>query len=271
MTTQAISALRLIHAQVQSLLVKLDDDAWQLPSGCEGWRVQDVIAHMSSNMKETADPSPPPEEPPPPMGAEEAMDALVAPRLGWTPAQLRSEYDSHFEGWLGTVASLQEEPTASAEAPLADLGTYPMHMVANAFAFDHYCHLYMDLLAPGGPLEVELGDVTDDMVRPGVDWMIAGVPQMQPIEIAQAVTAPLVLKLTGAGGGRWLISPAVDGGLVTLAEIDTDAEVTAAATISSSAHDFVSWGTKRSDWRQACALEGDDAAATSFLDTLNII
>ncbi len=271
MTTQALTALRLIHAQVQSLLVKLGDDQWQLDSGCDGWRVQDVIAHMSSNMKETADPSPPPEEPMPAMGAEAAMEALVAPRRDWTPDQLRQEYDSHFEGWLGAMAMLQEEPTASTEAPLADLGTYPMHMVANAYAFDHYCHLYIDLLAPYGPLELELPDPGDDIVRPGVDWMIAGIPKMQPAEIAEAVSAPLILELTGAGGGRWLIAPAGDGELVTIVEVDGDASAEATATIRSSAHDFVSWGTKRTDWRDACAVEDDTALATAFLDTLNII
>ena len=43
------------------------------------------------------------------------------------------------------------------------------------------------------------------------------------------------------------------------------------ATITSSAHDFVSWGTKRSDWRATCQVSGDEAAATPFLDTVNII
>lgn len=267
MTTGAIEALRLIHAQVQSLLVKLSDDDWHAASGCEGWRVQEVVAHMSSNMKETVDPSPPPEEPVPEMGAEAAMEALVDPRRDWEPAALRSEYDANFEGWLAAMASLQEEPTASVEAPLADLGTYPMHMVANAFAFDHYCHLYIDMLAPDGPLEVDMAPPTDAMARPGIEWMIAGVPRMQPDEIATVVSQPIRLTLTGPGGGSWLLSPAVDGGLVDVSEGDGDG----VAVITSSAHDFVKWGTKRSDWRASCTIEGDAEAAGAFCDTLNII
>ena len=31
------------------------------------------------------------------------------------------------------------------EIPLGDLGTYPASMVPNAFAFDHYTHIRVDL------------------------------------------------------------------------------------------------------------------------------
>ena len=33
---------------------------------------------------------------------------------------------------------------------LGDLGTHPMHLIANAFAFDHYTHIRVDVLAPVG-------------------------------------------------------------------------------------------------------------------------
>ena len=70
------------------------------------------------------------------------------------------------------MTALQEEPTASTMVPLADLGTYPLHMMANAFAFDHYCHLYVDILAPEGPLTIEVDPGNDEMIRPGIEWMI---------------------------------------------------------------------------------------------------
>ena len=263
MTTQAIDALRAIHEQMRALAGQLTDEQWASPSGCEGWRVQDVFAHVTSNMKETVDPSPPPEEPVE-MKAEEAMDALVQPRLDWSPEQLLAEYDANAEGWLGAMAAMQEEPTASTVAPLADLGSHPLNMVANAFAFDHYCHLWIDM----ADLAADMPPATDDMVRPGIDWMIAGMPQMQPSELAQAVGQKLVLDLTGPGGGQWVIEPGSD--MINVTEGDAGAD-DAAATIRSSAHDFVSWGTKRSDWRGACQIEGDEAAATPFLDTVNII
>jgi hypothetical protein len=42
-------------------------------------------------------------------------------------------------------------------------------------------------------------------------------------------------------------------------------------TVTSGAHDFVLWGTKRISWRDACTVEGDAAVAESFLDALNIV
>ncbi len=267
MTTQAVEALRAIHERVEHLVNTLGPDDWSAASLCEGWRVQDVFAHMSSNMKETVEPTPPPAEGAPDLPAEVAMEALVEPRRDWTPQQLLDEYSQYFEGWLAAMAAMQEEPTASTVAPLADLGSHPLHMVANAFAFDHYCHLYIDVLAPQGPLAVEVAPPSDDIVRPGIDWMIAGMPQMQPVELAAAVSAPIRLELTGVGGGSWLLTPATEGGMIGVVEHGGEG----AATVTSSAHDFVSWGTKRSNWRDSCQLDGDLAAAESFLDTVNII
>lgn len=264
MSQQAITALRAIHDQMRGLLQNLDAEQWSAPSGCEGWRVQDVFAHVTSNLKETADPTPPPPEGSPDLPAEEAMEALVQPRLDWSPEQLLEEYDAHVEGWFAAMSALQEEPIASTVSPLADLGSHPMHLVANAFAFDHYCHLRIDLADQAADLPA----ADHDMVRPGIDWMLAGMPQMQPTELAEVVRAPLGLELTGPGGGSFVIGPAGDDGFITVAE---DASTDVAATITSTAHDFVSWGTKRSDWRDTCTVSGDEAAAAAFLDTVNII
>ena len=140
MTSQAVEALQKIHIEVEKVINGMNPSDWELQSLCEGWRVQEVFAHMSSNMKEAINPTPPPETPQEPMKAEEAMEALVAPRRDWTAQELLDEYAKYLNDWIGWLGALQEEPTASMEVPLADLGTYPMHMMANAFAFDHYCH-----------------------------------------------------------------------------------------------------------------------------------
>ena len=49
------------------------------------------------------------------------------------------------------------------------------------------------------------------------------------------------------------------------------ANLGASATVASTAHNFVSWGTKRSDWRTTCVIDGDENYAASVLDTINII
>ncbi|MGI9621805.1 MAG: maleylpyruvate isomerase family mycothiol-dependent enzyme [Acidimicrobiales bacterium] len=268
MTTQAVDALRSIHLQVGELISGFDEDDWARASGCEGWRVHEILAHMSSNMKQIADPDPAAAAVPDDAKAEEMMEQLVQPRRSWDHELLLREYRENFDGWIAGLEALQEEPVASTVTPMVDLGEYEMHMIANAYAFDHYCHLYVDLLRPSGPIEADLGEPTHEMVRPGIDWMIAGVPKMQPIEMPAAVSKPLRLVLTGPGGGTWTVLPAsASGGIAVVEGADGDV----VATITSSAHDFVSWGTKRSDWRSSCDVTGDTGAAEPFLDALNII
>ncbi len=267
MTTAAVDAVRIIHEHMRSVMDQLTEADWDTPSGCAGWSVKDVISHVTSNQKEMVDPTPPPAEPLPPMKAEEAMEALVAPRKDWAPADVRAEYDRYSAAWFGALDALQQEPMASTVAPIADLGSYPLHSLANAFAFDHYCHLRVDMLAPTGPLQVSLPEATDAEVRPGIEWMLWGMPQMQAAELAAVVTQPLGLRLTGAGGGEWTVNPAGADGLVTV----TDGIGTVAATVESGAHAFVSWGTKRADWRASCSVTGDEAYAAAVLDTLNIV
>jgi uncharacterized protein (TIGR03083 family) len=266
MTTEAVDAVRIIHGHFREVLTGLTEDDWSKPSACEGWRVQDLLAHVTSNQKEFVDPTPAPDQPVPTMTAEEAMEALVAPRKDWTVDELLAEYDRYADAWFGVLDGMQQEPTASTLGPLADLGIYPMHMVANAFAFDHYCHLRVDLLAPTGPIHADIADATDDEVRPGIEWMLAGIPQMQPGVLPPVITRPIGLRLTGPGGGEWTIRSTGSD-----IEVIDGLTVDAAATIESSAHDFVRWGTQRCDWRDSCAVEGDAAYAAVVLDTLNIV
>ncbi|HUS43332.1 MAG TPA: maleylpyruvate isomerase N-terminal domain-containing protein [Ilumatobacteraceae bacterium] len=270
MTTEAVDAVRIIHGHFRHVLTNLSEDDWSKPSGCDGWRVQDMLAHVTSNQKEFVDPTPPPDEPAAAMTAEQAMESLVAPRKDWSVDELLAEYDRYTDAWFGVLDAMQQEPTASTMGPLADLGTYPMHMVANAFAFDHYCHLRVDLLQPTGPLDADVPGPTDEEVRPGIEWMIAGIPQMQPGVLPPVVTQPLGLRLTGPGGGEWTIRGGDIGGQPTLAVVDgIDADV--AGTVESSAHDFVRWGTQRCDWRECCTVAGDADYLSVVLDTLNIV
>ena len=52
MSSQAVEALKKIHIEVEKVIQSMQDKDWELQSLCEGWRVQEVFAHMSSNMKE---------------------------------------------------------------------------------------------------------------------------------------------------------------------------------------------------------------------------
>jgi hypothetical protein len=84
-------------------------------------------------------------------------------------------------------------------------------------------------------------------------------------ELEPVVDRPVNLVFDGPGGGTWVLQP---GPL----RVDEGASAEAAATVASTAHDFVSWGTKRRDWRaMGVKVEGDEAYAASVLDAFNVI
>jgi len=261
---EAVVALRLAVDEVKSVVSTLTDEEWSRPSGCAGWSVRDLVAHMSSNYKETVDPSPPPAEPVQ-LPAERMMDLLVEPRKDWTNQQILAEYLDYCDKAVDVLASFQDEPLASTVIPLADLGSYPMHQLADAYAFDHYCHLRIDLLAPRGPIERSVPAADATRIGPAVRWMITGMPQMQQ-NLGTSLSAPIVLVLTGPSGGEWTIAPSGSDIVVT-----TGASAAAVATVSSSGHAFVDWGTQRSNWRGHCSVAGDESVVARFLDALNII
>lgn len=273
MSKAAMTGLRASQEDLLGVLRSLGADEWTAPSDCAGWRVQDVVAHMASNFQLMVDPSAAPVSPggedtsPPdssPPKAEQLMEMLVAPRRAWPWEQVLEEYERYGAPALDVLDSMQEEPTASAPFPIADLGTYAMHQLADAYAFDHYCHLRIDILSPVGPLAREVAPPDDVRLAPAVGWMLDGLPQMSAASLAW-VDGPLALRLEGPGGGEWVISPG--DGLLVVVPGDGPAE----ATVTSTAHDFVCWGTGRRDWRTYARIEGDEAFATRFLDELTII
>lgn len=264
MSREGIEALRIAVDEVKSVITTLTEEEWSRPSGCAGWSVRDLVAHMSSNYKETVDPSPAPDEPIN-LPAERMMDLLVEPRKDWSNQQILDEYLAFCDQAVAVLASMQEEPLASTVIPLADLGSYPMNQLADAYAFDHYCHLRIDLLAPEGPVERRLPDSDATRLGPAIRWMITGMPQMQ-INLGQSLSAPIVLTLTGAGGGSWTITPS--GNDVVVTEGKSSGTV---AEVSSNGHSFVNWGTQRSHWSEHCKVTGDQDVAAKFLDALNII
>jgi hypothetical protein len=147
------------------------------------------------------------------------------------------------------------------------LGTYPRHLLANTMAFNVFCHLRNDMLAPDGPLPFTLPEPTAGLVSPAIDFMLAGLPQMQEPELTATVGRPLVLDLTGPGATTVTILPATEpeGQLTVTPGAD------ATTRIHSTALDFIAWATTRKPWRDHCRITGDASTATPFLDCLNII
>ncbi len=264
MTKQAIDALQAERELVIQLAESLTPEEWATPSDCVGWRVQDVVAHMSAVFKTVAG-APVARAEPASDDAERNADSGVDERRSWSSDEVLDEYREWSATAIAALTTMQEPPLADAVIPLGNLGDHPMHILADALVFDHYCHLRHDLLAPAGPLQRDALPQDDLRLTPAIEWMLAGLPQM--CASALEVDRPLSLVLEGAGGGSWIIAPGER--LVTITSATAD---DAAATVTSSAHDFVSWGTKRRGWRDlGVRVDGDVDYGASVLDAINII
>jgi uncharacterized protein (TIGR03083 family) len=259
MTNSVIQALTVEHQRAVDLIGSLTADEWQTPSGCTGWRVQDVIQHMASTFHTIADPAS--IDGGSSEHAEENAEVPVQARRDWTTAEVAAEYHEWAAKGIEALTALQEPPMAEMVAPLADLGSHPLRLLANAIVFDHYCHLRHDIGAaipraaalPHDPLAL---DAT-------VEWMLAGLPQMCATALAGCTQG---VNLSFDSNSSYALRPG-NAGEVWTVSAGADSSLPTAAT---TAHDFVSWGTKRTDWRH-CGVKISDAAAAATLDAINVI
>lgn len=227
-----------------------------MPSDCDGWRVQDVITHMTMGMRQVVDPASVPAPPSNTEDVEQDMELGVTVRKDWSAADVLADYEAISAQAIEVFGSLQEEPLASTPIPMKNLGTHPMHLVPNAFAFDHYCHLRVDILKPTGPIDRPAPPSDELRLAPTIEWMLAGLPQMCEEALAKVVTAPVRIDITGPGARSITLGGAGE----------------AAATIRSSSHDFVIWGTQRRPWREFdVPIEGDAELGAATADNINVI
>jgi uncharacterized protein (TIGR03083 family) len=256
-TAAAIDALRAEHQRAVELFASLTDDEWQSASGCAGWRVQDVVQHMASTFHVIADPAS--IDGGSSGDAEQNAEVPVQARKEWTVAQVLDEYNEWADKGIAALAALQEPPLATTVVPLSNLGSHPLHILGNAIVFDHYCHLRHDIGASVGRAAALPRDAA--ALGPAVEWMLAGAPQMCGEALA-GCTAGVNLEFTDLaatyalrpGDGGWTVGEGAVEGL---------------DTASTTAHDFVSWATKRADWRSMGVTAAGATADT--LDALNVI
>lgn len=267
MTKQAMEALTAEVALAEDLAAALTAEEWAAASDCAGWRVQDVFAHMASIFHQVADPSSVPEGAT--ADAEATAELMLVSRKEWTPGQVMDEYREWSTKALAGLASMQDPPMADMVIPLGNLGSHPLHLLANALVFDHYCHLRHDILQPGGP--VERPPLPSDELRmtPVLDWMLGGLPQMCADGL-RVVDRPVTFVVEGPGNGSWVLRPPAEGDEFVVIEPGRDDG--AAATVTTTGHAFVQWGTQRRPWQECgVRVEGDAAYAASVLDAMNVI
>jgi hypothetical protein len=260
MTLAAMTALRAEHVHASGLIASLAPAEWQTMSACAGWRVQDVVQHMASVFHKVADPDT--IERGTSWDAEANAEVPVQARRAWTTQQVADEYTEWSAKALDVLAERQREPLASTIVDLGNVGRHPLHIYANALVFDHYCHLRHDI----GPVVGRAAELPRDPEALGaaLEWMLAGLPQMCFADLglcSQGVNlcfdgpgARTFALRPGERGESWLVLPGAAPDL-------PNAETTM--------HDFVSWGTKRTNWRDYGISLTAEAART--LDAINVI
>jgi uncharacterized protein (TIGR03083 family) len=245
------SVLEAIAADREALLEVcsgLSQSDWGAPSGCPGWSVQDVVAHMGALFWVLVDPSTLPEVSGLP--TERAAEACVEDRRSWTPDQVRDDYESVSSKALAALNGLAGEDLA---VPLGDLGTYPASVIANAFAFDHFVHIRSDLFAPRGALTGAPPPVDELRVVAALDWVAAALPQQNApaLEALEALEHAVEIELTGPGA--------------RIIRLGTGEP---ASHVRSDAAWFLRWVTQRASWDDAgvesAGDEGDLAVTRSL-------
>jgi uncharacterized protein (TIGR03083 family) len=241
----AIAALEADRAALLGICRGLAESDFSAESGCAGWSVKDVVAHMGALFQIAVDPAALPDTTGLP--TERAQDVLVESRRAWSAEQVVADYAAVSEEALGRLAGLDG---LDMQLSLGDLGTYPAHVLPSAYAFDHYTHIRADLFAPRGPLTGPPPPSDEMRLAPALDWVEAALAQQNPAAM-DALQGALDLVVRGPGARTIRLG---------------SGEVTARITSDTSA--FILWITARAGWDEVGAdSEGDDgqlAAARSL-------
>ncbi len=256
MTKEAIDALRSEHATIVAAAEGWSEDEWNSPSACEGWTVKHLIAHMNTTFMSVVDPSGLPD-----VDASLPFERQLHERALILGAASSDEVLTKYRD-LGKQAADALEGLQAIDTPIdvPGLGNFPMQLLANAFAFDAYTHLRVDLLKPRGPLETEVPSSVDTQLSAAMDWLIAGLPQMSR-ETLQPITDTVNLEIEGPGGRT--IN-------VTAGEVNEGASPDAKATIRTTSADLVLWGTKRESPEGLVTIEGDQELGKAFANAVHV-
>jgi uncharacterized protein (TIGR03083 family) len=242
------TALETVRADGAALLdvgAGLTEEHWQAPSGCPGWRVQDVVTHMANLFWMLADPAKLPDVTGLP--TEQGQETAVQARRGMSGADALSDYAQARQPGLEKLSGLA---ALDIEIPLGDLGTYPAALLPAAYSFDHYTHIRADLYPPRGPLAGVQPPSDEQRLSPVLDWIEAALPQQNP---AAAAACTLELEVTGAAARsiRFGAGPAK-------------------ATVWSDAPALVRWVTQRTSWTELGVRAEGDHAALATARTLKV-
>ena len=247
MATPAIDALAADREALLAICDGLPADQWAAPSGCAGWSVQDLVAHMDALFWLVVDPSTLPDTAGLP--TEQAQDHYVVARRSWSAEQIVDDYRSVSAKAIEQLAALADQDF---ELPLGDLGTYPVSVLPNAYTFDHFTHIRADLFPPRGPLAGDPPPTDAAHLAPVLDWISAALPQQN---------ADIVAGLTGA------LELGVDGPAPRAIALGAGAPQ---ATVTSDGGAFVRWVTQRGTWDELGVVATGDASVLAAAKGLRV-
>jgi len=120
MASTAIKALEADRVALLEICAALTDADWKTESGCAGWSVQDVVAHLGALFWMVVDPSTLPDASGLP--TERAQDVYVEDRRSLGPAQVLADYETVSAEGIERLTGLESQDF---ELALEDFGTYP--------------------------------------------------------------------------------------------------------------------------------------------------
>ncbi|HEY6791860.1 MAG TPA: maleylpyruvate isomerase family mycothiol-dependent enzyme [Trebonia sp.] len=122
MTHAGLAAARVSTAQLADAVAVVDDEQWELPSACAGWRVIDVIAHLAALAHEAVEPPAP--DPALPKNRERDHDLRVDERRGRSHAEVIDEWRRFTPRQLEILAAGQRlaDPVGVTTKPGTDAG-----------------------------------------------------------------------------------------------------------------------------------------------------
>jgi uncharacterized protein (TIGR03083 family) len=247
-------ALEALAADREALLrigSALSASEWAAPSGCPGWSVQDVVAHVAALYWAVADPSALPDAGDRP--TEEAQEFYVQSRRSWSAAEVLDDYEAVS---IKALEALRGLAALDMEVPLGDLGTYQAAELANAFAFDHFLHIRSDLFAPRGPLTGAPPPEDELHLVPAIDWIEAALPQ-QNVDALAALEGAVEIELEGPGGGVIRLGPGRPG-------------APAPTLVRSGSPSFIRWITHRMTWDEAGVESSGSSADLAVTRSLRV-
>ncbi len=124
-----VAALRAERAEMLNFTSSLTDDEWTAPSAAAGWRIADVVAHIGATARNSYTPA----------GLrtsfaaslEQLNEDPVDRRRDWSRADVMAEYQRASRRATTLLDVVRRTPATRVRVQLAELGRYPMAVIAS--------------------------------------------------------------------------------------------------------------------------------------------